>query len=93
MDSFSQNAIKVEHYAPEDKVYFNDKSQSSTSTANTTMAILMLILGISMILSFFVYLFASTKYFSRRFNWLNRFKEKNKNVDVDGDYLINGMYL
>ena len=88
----SLDFIKIDNYAPDDKPYFYDKSKATTSSANVTMAILVLILGISLILSFFAYLFASTKYFRRRVKWFNVNKE-NKNVDVDGDYLINGMYL
>lgn len=89
----SQTFIKVDNYAPEDKPYFYDKSKATTSSSNVTMAILVLILGISLILSFFAYLFASTKYFRRRIKWLNFSNKESKNVDVDGDYLINGMYL
>ncbi len=57
------------------------------------MAIIILILGISMMIGCFGYLVLSTRYVTKRFKWLKQIKQQNQNVDVDGDYLINGMYL
>jgi hypothetical protein len=57
------------------------------------MAIIILILGVSMMIGFFGYLVLNTRYVTKKFKWFNQVKKQNKNVDVDGDYLINGMYL
>jgi hypothetical protein len=92
-DSFNNEFVKVDNYAPEDKAYFTDKSKAAESNGNVTMAVLVLVLGISCILAFFAYLFASTKYFNRKLKWFSQAKESKQNIDVDGDYLINGMYL
>jgi hypothetical protein len=56
------------------------------------MAMIILILGVGMIFGFFGYLVLSTRYVTKRIKCLNKIQKYN-NVDVDGDYLINGMYL
>jgi hypothetical protein len=81
---------------PSDKVYFEYVEQARTPSSSITMAILLLVLGISLVLGFFVYLIMNTRYVSKRLKRLsipNLIKKNNKNVDIDGDYLINGLYL
>ncbi len=80
-----------ENSESDNRIYFTDKSLTKDSSGNITLAVFLLVLGISMVIMLFVYLILNTKYINRR---LGRLKAENqKNVDVDGDYLINGMYL
>ena len=73
----------------DDRNYF--LQHENTSRASTTLALILLFLGIMLVISFFGYLIMSTKFVSKRLSCLR--KKKAKNVDVDEDYLINGMYL
>ena len=88
----SDGVVKVNGYSDQDKQYFTDKDLAKSSSANISVAIILLVLGVSLVVAFFVYLILTTKYVSRRIKLFER-KEENKNVEVDGDYLINGMYL
>ena len=72
------------------QIFFMDKNNAITSTGNMALAIILLILGILIVISLFSYLILSTKFVNKR---LTNLRMKGKNVDVDGDYLINGMYL
>lgn len=73
------------------QIYFTEKSFAVTSSSNIMLAVFLLVLGISLVIMLFCYLILSTKYFNKRISRLRNNAEKN--VDVDGDYLINGMYL
>ena len=73
----------------EDRAYFFDKALASKTSI--AMAVLILVLGIGLVIAFFVYLFVNTKFVTRRIKWLA--KKQGKNLDVEADYLINGMYL
>ena len=88
----SDGVIKVDGYSEQDKQYFTNKDLAKSSSGNVSVAIILLVLGVSIVVAFFVYLVLTTKYVSRRIKLFER-KEENKNVEVDGDYLINGMYL
>ena len=80
----------IENVLPENKIYFINKEKAVTSSSNVMLAIFLLVLGISIVIMLFSYLILSTKYVNRR---LNKLQKRNNNVDVDADYLINGMYL
>lgn len=80
----------IENVLPENKIYFINKDKAVTSSSNMMLAIFLLVLGISIVIMLFSYLILSTKYVNRR---LNKLQKRNNNVDVDADYLINGMYL
>jgi len=78
---------------PEDSIYYEENQISAQST--NVLAVSLLLLGLSIFFSFFVFLILSSKYVKKRID-LKLFKfavNENKNVEVDGDYLINGMYL
>lgn len=88
--AYRQNDL-TSNLGNKDKIYFTDKSLVSDSSSNIALAVFLLVLGVSLVMMLFVYLFLNTKYVNRR---LNRLKSSDsKNVDVDADYLINGMYL
>lgn len=72
------------------KLYFEDNDKSPQS--GIASAILILILGCSLVLAFFVYLLLTTRFVGKKIKWVGNLQGQ-KNVDVDGDYLINGMYL
>lgn len=80
---------------PQDRIYFVDKENSIISRGSLGQAVALLVLGVMIVLAFFSYLFCSTKFVNKRLQWLAKLRQSNesKNVDVDGDYLINGMYL
>lgn len=90
-----QNVIS--NFDQDDKIYFSEKENAFTPTSSIVTAIILLILGISLVIALFTYLIMSTKYVSKRVKWVKKFNMKHKNVDVDptleADYLINGMYL
>jgi hypothetical protein len=79
----------------DERLTFRDDEESRWSVhSGTTSAIVLLVLGCSLVVAFFVYVILSTR-FVRKIKWVG---DKlpgvgQKNVDVDGDYLINGMYL
>jgi len=87
----------IGNFDQDDKIYFTNKETANTSTSSIMTAVLLLVLGISLVVAFFTYLIMSTKYMSKRVKWLQKFNIKQKNLDVDptleADYLINGMYL
>ncbi len=76
--------------ANSDSINFTDKSLTKDSPGNIAFAVLILVMGISLVMMLFIYLILNTKYINKR---ISKLKSENKNVDVDGDYLINGMYL
>ncbi len=78
---------------PKDKIYFEEYQISGQSS--NVLAVVLLLLGLSMFFSFVAFLILSSKYVTKRINFkLLKFGiDENKNVEVDGDYLINGMYL
>lgn len=76
----------------EDRAYFFDKSLASKSSI--AMAVIILILGICLVIAFFLYLVVNTKFIAKRIKWIGGGKKLGKNnLDVEADYLINGMYL
>lgn len=79
----------------DNKVYFRDSDDNRSPMSGTTMAIVLLILGCALVVSFFTYVLLSTRFFRKKIKWVgNKLPgSAQKNVDVDGDYLINGMYL
>jgi hypothetical protein len=80
---------------PNVRILFEDSEKSSlnSNATLTTTAIILLIFGVALILGFFSYLLLSTKFMNKKVKWLSNLKNNSKNVDVDEDYLINGMYL
>lgn len=91
-------AMKTSLVRPEDKIYF-DPTSSKSSTASVSLAIILLVLGMGMVVGFFAYLIGNTRFVKNRLSQqLNRMRMRqhegaDKNLEVDGDYLINGMYL
>jgi hypothetical protein len=77
--------------SPSDKVYFEEVS-GKTSTGNMVTAVVILVLGVSTVIGFFVFLMAGTRFVNKRLSKIRNGRDS-KNVDVEGDYLINGMYL
>ena len=75
----------------QDRIYF-EESSSRTSSGNIAFAVIILILGISFVIAFFAFLVGSTRFVTKRIKQI-KINRKDKNVDIDGDYLINGMYL
>ena len=85
--------LLISNFSPEDKQFFTDKQKAlGDSSSGTTLAIVLLVLGVSLVVALFGYLIFSTKYVRKRISWIKKTKE-DKNVDVEADYLINGMYL
>jgi hypothetical protein len=78
-----------------DRLSFIDPSQMETSAVSLTSAIAILVIGCGLVSSLFIYIVMNTRFFQRRFTFINggRNKNNNKNVDINSDYLINGMYL
>lgn len=87
--TFEESSLSAE-LAQKAKIYFMDKTNAITSTGNMALAIIILILSMGIVVALFSYLIVSTKFVNKK---LNKLRNKSKNVDVDGDYLINGMYL
>ena len=85
--------LLIKNFSPEDSVYFEDKEKALKDSSDATTAIVLLVIGVSLVVALFAYLILSTKYVAKRIDWIKKFKEKKKNVDVEADYLINGMYL
>lgn len=75
-----------------DRLYFRD-DQNRLPMSGTTMAIVLLVLGCALVISFFTYVILSTRFIRKKIKWIGTNLPGEKNVDVDGDYLINGMYL
>jgi hypothetical protein len=87
------SVMKTALVSSADKVYFEEAS-GKTSTGNIAMAVIILVLGVSLVIGFFVFLMSGTRFVSKRLRKIRIGGEKDaKNVDVEGDYLINGMYL
>lgn len=84
------NSISTKKPDMGNKIRFVDKEP--VDSYSPALPIVLLILGIGIVSSFFVYLLLNTKYVSRRMKWFVKNSDK-QSVDVDGDYLINGMYL
>ena len=84
--NFFSDKIKL---SEEDRAYFFDKSLASKSSI--AMAVVILILGICLVIAFFLYLVVNTKFIAKRIKWIG--KKQGKSLDVEADYLINGMYL
>lgn len=82
--------ILIDDLENANRIYFTDKSKAINSTGNMTLAISLLVLGIVIVVTLFLYLIMTTKYLNKK---LSNLRRNSKNVDVDGDYLINGMYL
>lgn len=74
------------------RISFESEDKNGSNTMGLSSAIILLIVGCALVLSFFVYVVLSTNFVSKKIKWL-RDSKSNKNLDVDGDYLINGMYL
>ncbi|CAF0990659.1 unnamed protein product [Brachionus calyciflorus] len=81
------------------RINFDDgKEIVAVNKSDHVQAIVILIIGCLLVASFFIYLAVSTKYLSKKLKIISLLKQdKSKgsaqNVDVDGDYLINGLYL
>lgn len=81
------------------ETYFKfEDDKSKVSTSDNIQAVIILIVGCVSVASFFIYIALSTKYVSKKLKIMNllgakRAKSSAQNVDVDGDYLINGLYL
>ncbi len=70
-------------------------TQDDENGSSITLAIILLVVGISSTLGLFIYLALNANYAKRKFRWPN-LKYKNKkdvSADAEADYLINGMYL
>ncbi|RNA24534.1 hypothetical protein BpHYR1_009401 [Brachionus plicatilis] len=79
-------------------VKFGDESKIRVSRSDSVQAVVILVVGCLLVVSFFVYIAFSTKYLSKRLRIMNllgtdRTKSSAQNVDADGDYLINGLYF
>ncbi len=85
------SVMKNSLVSPSDKIYFEEAS-GKISTGNMVMAVVILILGVSIVIGFFVFLMAGTRFVNKRLRKIRNGCDS-KNVDIEGDYLINGMYL
>lgn len=84
---------KESHFRFED-----DENKIIATKSDNVQAVIILIVGCVLVTSFFVYIALSTKYVSKKLRIMNLLGKKGakssaQNVDVDGDYLINGLYL
>lgn len=82
----------------EKHVKFGDESNTAASKTDSVQAVVILLIGCLLVSSFFIYLALSTKYVSKKLRILSllgadKAKSSAQNVDADGDYLINGLYL
>jgi hypothetical protein len=77
----------------EDKINYEESHRLAESS--NMLAIILLILGLAMFICLISYLMLSSKYVNKRMNlkFLKFGVERNNNVEIDGDYLISGMYL
>lgn len=88
--SWSSNDVRL--------INFDNGQNANAKKSDNVQAIFILIIGCMLVVSFFVFIALSTKYLSKRLRIMNlikndKSKSNTQNVDVDGDYLINGLYL
>lgn len=62
-------------------------------TYGTSMAIALLVIGISLTVGVLIYYMINLKYINRKFKWPHLKYKRNTSNDVENDYFVNGLYL
>jgi hypothetical protein len=84
--------MNAETYLNPTKAAYSDKTLTNELKVKPLSTIKLIIIGAGATILLFSLILAKAKYFNKRMKWFKRNRE-NQNVDVEADYLINGMYL